>query len=246
MNLTDNSYNLRARLQPTLIVVAPLFIVILLFYLDIEILPMSAISLLAALGSAWLMQLGREMGKRIEPSLFESWGGKPSVTIIRHRDNKLNPITKTRYHKFLEKNVPDFILPSREQEDDNPIAADLMYQTATDWLLSKTRDIETFRLLFEENMNYGFRRNLYALKPIALFIDVVLIIALVAVASIGRIILLDDDSQTLVNLDVDFGLVLGILTLHVLSIIFLVTKKWVRTTAEAYAFQLLAACDVMQ
>lgn len=137
----------------------------------------------------------------------------------------MNSVTKMRYHHFLEKNVPHFKLPSREEEDEEPAAADNMYQTATDWLLSKTRDTKTFRLIFEENMNYGFRRNLYALKPLSLILDLVLLIVLVTVTLIRDTIFPGDIFRTLTDIDGYTYVAFLVVAAHVVSMTVLVTKK---------------------
>ncbi len=189
--------------------------------------------------------MGRERGKKIEPNLFNAWGGKPSVALIRHGDTRLNSVTKSRYHQFLQKNVPHFKLPSKDQEEKSPSAADEIYQTATDWLLSKTRDTTRFRLIFEENMNYGFRRNLYALKPIALILDFMLGACVIIVTAASESLISDDLVQILSQIDGYLYIAFGVVIMHVLAMIFIVTKTWVKTTADAYGQQLLAACEIL-
>lgn len=249
MSLTDlvtDPYNRRARLQPALIAIVPMVIVGLLLYPEIETHAVTIVTILAYCGgSVWLTQLGRERGKKIEPFLFQAWGGKPSVALVRHLDDRLNAMTKMRYHQFLEKNVPHFTLPSREAEEEDPSAADNMYQTATDWLLSKTRDTKTFRLVFEENMNYGFRRNLYALKPFALILDLVLLSVLVMVTFTRETIVRGGIFKTFADIDGYIYAAFFVVAVHAVAMTALVTKNWVRTTADAYGHQLLAACDVL-
>ncbi len=246
MGLVTDPYNRRARLQPALFAILPVFSVGFLLYPDIEKTAATFIGILVfSGGSVWLTQIGRERGKKIEPQLFQAWGGKPSVTLIRHSDKRINSATKSRYHQFLEKNVPHFQLPSQESEKQNPFAADDLYQTAIDWLLSKTRDTTQFRLIFEENMNYGFRRNLYALKPVALIFDIVIIFALVMVTISRETISPDDIIRTLTNLDMYIYVAFSVVTVHAVAITTLVTKAWVKVTADAYGRQLLAACDAL-
>lgn len=246
MDLVTDPYNRRARLQPALIAIVPVLIVGLLLYPEIEQHAVTVITIVAYFGgSVWLTQIGRERGKKIEPSLFQAWGGKPSVALVRHRDDRLNSVTKTRYHRFLKQNVPHFKLPSREEEANDPSSADEMYQSATDWLLSKTDDTKMFRLIFEENMNYGFRRNLYALKPVSLTLDLVLLMALVGVTLARETIFPGDLVRTFKEIDASIYAAFLVLGLHAIAMIMLVTKNWIKTTADAYALKLLAACDVL-
>jgi hypothetical protein len=247
MDLVTDPYNRRARLQPALVAILPIFLVGLLLYPEVETRAVNFFTILAYFGgSVLLTQWGRERGKKIEPRLFYAWGGKPSVAFVRHRDNRLNSVTKSRYHQFLQKNVPHFKLPSREEEEENPVAADDIYQTATDWLLSKTRDTTKFRLIFEENMNYGFRRNLYALKPVALLLDFILGAGVLVVTAGRETIFADDLLQTHTEIDGYIYVAFAVVILHAFAMIFIVAKTWVKTTADAYGQQLLAACDVLQ
>ncbi|MCU7936850.1 MAG: hypothetical protein KZQ99_18585 [Candidatus Thiodiazotropha sp. (ex Dulcina madagascariensis)] len=246
MDLVTDPYNRRARLQPALFTMLPVLLVGLLLYPDVETRAATFLSILAYFGGSILLtQLGRERGKKIEHELYDTWGGKPSVALVRHRDKRLNSLTKLRYRRFLQENVPHFELPSREDEGENPTAADDMYQAATDWLLSKTRDKAKYHLIFEENMNYGYRRNLYALKPIALILDFILGTYLFIVAAVRESFLADDILQSLTQIDSYIYIAFAVVILHVLAMIFIVIKAWVKTTADAYGQQLLAACDIL-
>lgn len=244
MNLADlikDPYNRRSRLQPALLSLLPIFVLIPLLYPGIEARATGILTLAAYLGGAmWLTQVGRERGKRLEAALFAGWGGKPSVSFLRHRDTSLSGNTKKRYLSFLSGRVRHFRTPSTDDERNDPAKADDMYQAATDWLLAQTRDQKKFRLLFEENMNYGFRRNLWALKPIAVAVDV----ALLAVIALYTWRTLSASGLAL-QLDPLLLLALAVVGIHLLAMLCLVTKKWVQTTACAYARQLLAACDVL-
>lgn len=246
MDWVTDPYNRRARLQPALFVMLPILLVGLLLYPEMETRAATFLTMLAYFGgSVLLTQLGRERGKKIEPVLFDMWGGKPSVALIRHGDTRLNSLTKSRHHQFLQKNVPHFKLPSKDQEEQSPSAADEVYQAATDWLLSKTRDTKKFRLIFEENMNYGFRRNLYALKPVTFVLDFLLGAGVVILMAMQETFNAGDLLRTLVEMDSYLYIAFAVVILHILAMVLVVTKSWVKTTADAYAQQLLAACDVL-
>jgi hypothetical protein len=51
-------------------------------------------------GTALLAQIGRDLGKKKEPSLYEDWGGKTTTRLLRHREAK-NKLTLARRHKKL-------------------------------------------------------------------------------------------------------------------------------------------------
>ena len=242
MNLTElvtDPYNRRARLQPALLALLPVALVALILLPGLESKLGTLVGIAAYLGGAtWLTQVGRDRGKRLEPDLFASWDGMPSVSLLRHRDTKISAITKQRYHTFLAANVPDLTLPNTEEEANDPAAADEAYRSVTDWLLRATRGKPESKLLFEENMNYGFRRNFWALRPIAFLVDLALIAILVALRTTNT----PDQDGAIIELNTTSLLALGVIIVHML-IVLAATRNWVRTPADAYGKQLLAACD---
>lgn len=239
--LVTDPYNRRARLAPALLALLPVALVALVLFPDPESKTATLFGIAAYFGgAAWLTQIGRERGKRLEPKLFHSWGGMPSMVFLRHRDARISAITKKRYHAFLSAHVPDLSMPSADDEASNPDAADDVYTSATDWLLTATRNKEKFRLVFEENVNYGFRRNLWALRPIAVVVDFALFIAVVALhTTLGA-----EAGSTSVDLNPPALIALGVIVGH-LVLLLRSTKRWVKTAAVAYALQLLAACDAL-
>jgi hypothetical protein len=126
----------------------------------------------AALGvfSFLLAQIGRDNGKKKEKELFKHWGGKPTNTILKHSNDHLDVHTKKRFHTKLEQIISDIKIPTAEEEQKNPQTADAIYDNCTKYLIAKTRDSSKYFLLFKENINYGFRRNLWGMKTWALLI----------------------------------------------------------------------------
>ena len=236
------SYNRRARMQPVMLVLLPVLIPPL-FQLDFQLDWVAVRWLILYFGvTVLLIQLGRDRGKTKEKDLFERWGGKPSVAMLRHRDTRLIGSDKERYKDFLIRSVPKLHLASPEEEQKDPDSADDGYESATSWLLTKTRDRDQYPLIFEENINYGVRRNLWALRSWAFFIESISFVCMAAYASTfwaGEIFL-----TLQVMPELAWIWMLGI-CLHTFIFAFIATEKWVRIQAEAYARQLLAACDTI-
>ena len=242
--LISDPYNRKARLQPALLTLLPVLVVSVLLVPEIQSTWAAVVGLVVYCGGAtWLTQLGRDRGKALEPALFQAWGGKPSVSMLRHRDPRIAKATKARYRAFLERNVPGSKLVSPEDEERFPSQADDGYESATAWLLAQTRDRERFRLIFEENINYGFRRNIWALKPLALFVDGLIIAAVVAALAF----LWTDDIRSVLQA-IDKSIWAGALftIVHMFAFTLVIRREWVRVPAEAYTQQLLAACDVLE
>jgi len=151
-----DSYNRVARLYPALLALAPILCsAIVVFPSLVANIPRSTA---AAFGLSclayFLASLARSRGKMIEERLLANWGGWPTTVMLRHRDNRIDPVTKARYHAALAALCPDLTMPSAADERSAPPVAD-------------ERGPE-YPMLHRENASYGFRRNMLGLKPIAL------------------------------------------------------------------------------
>jgi len=231
-----DEYARRARLEPTMIVILPLALATVM--LIPGIFPWMRVLwglIVWGGGSALIAQIGRDWGKNKEPQLFAKWGGIPTTRMLRHHDTH-NKATVMRYHEKLHERLPDLRIPSPEDERASPTQADKVYESCVSFLRETTRDKNKFPLVFEENCNYGFRRNLWGMKPLG--------IALSAVGTgiISASVMVNCHTKGLVpsSIEIIFGCVnLTLLLIWVIR----VTPKWVRVCAEAYAERLLAACD---
>jgi hypothetical protein len=230
-------YDIVARLLPAILVVLPLWATALAWLPDLQS--------LKGLGGAGmgLMALGvlgarvaRRAGKRRERALWCCWGGSPTTLALQHRSGLLDSHTRARYHRFLEAHVPDFRAPSIEDESNAPREADERYESATRWLREYTRDTHRFPLLFKENINYGFARNLWGLR-----IWGVLSCACALVTWISMSFLTGGDKPWDREPLPFAAAALGGLVLVVL--VGWVTRGWVREAADSYARALLAVCD---
>jgi hypothetical protein len=126
-----------------------------------------------ALGAFVLAQLARDAGKAIEGPLWASWGGPPTVRMLRHRDTTIAPGSKSLLHRHLiELGIVDR-LPSESEERDHPGHADEAYLTCADWLRRKALELKSkapFDVVHSENISYGYRRNILGIKPYGLAI----------------------------------------------------------------------------
>lgn len=126
-------------------------------------------------------------------------------------------------------------MSSVQQEDHDPDRADEVYLAATRMLTNRTRDTRRFRLLYRENVFYGFCRNLWGLKAPAL------LIAGVACAVCGALVF---NSLRLTNSVPLRPAMVGIALLAWgLVWCFWFTPSWVKIAADAYAERLLEASD---
>src|SRR5438876_1154804 len=95
LNLITDSYERPARLYPALLLIAPLVAAgVGILSANWTALQSVAATVVGCGGAFLLTQLARDSGKKGEKHLFEKWGGLPSVAIFRHRDTRLDSITK--------------------------------------------------------------------------------------------------------------------------------------------------------
>jgi hypothetical protein len=229
-------YNRRARLQPAFIVALPLGLTILAWSPD----GLKGWTVLWTLfvwagGTALLTHLARDLGKRKEPSLFQEWGGKPSTRMLRYADCE-NEVLVARRHDSLQKALPDLRIPTKAEELSDPKRSDDIYDVSVKWLLEKTRDKKKFPLVFEENCNYGFRRNLWGMRAWGILLSGMGLGAGVA-AGVFR------SSRSEVPL-VSYGAIACIACL-LLFWLLICNAAWVKLAADAFAERLLASTDII-
>jgi hypothetical protein len=112
-----------------------------------------------------------------------------------------------------------------------------VYEACTTSLISKTRAKNSFPLVFEENCNYGFRRNLWGMKPLGISIALAAIITLG-----GRLYVQFADHERVAPVDLGFvGLTAILLAIWLLR----VTPGWVMIPAREYASRLMEAMETL-
>jgi hypothetical protein len=238
MKLPLDTYSLRARFFPAVIVLVPA-VAAAAAWVPLDSLSwktLASVGCLAALASL-LSHLARDLGKRRESELFSRWDGAPTIRFLRHRDTTLPEPTRDRYHAKLATLVPSLALPSSRSEKAKPEAADDVYRSYCDWLREATRDRERFGLLFEENVGYGFRRNLWAMKPVGIALS----LASLAVSGVRISMGMAENEAPAVESLAAIAISAPLLAWWLLRI----TPNWVKVSSEAYARQLLAACDAL-
>ena len=229
--LPVDSYDLRARLFPGVIVTLPLFVGA--FALWPALRKPSGLGLGVVIESAlvfWLMRIARDRGKRRELLLFEKWGGRPTTTLLRWRNAEIDPITKLRYHQYLAKLIAR-PFPDAQTETQSPGDADAIYESAVRGLIEKRRG-KIHRLVFEENCNYGFARNLLGLRTTGIVVYSLVAAGLLAVAVQAHGSLSE--------------LRWALLAVDLLCFVFLlsfVNEASVQRAAHAYAIALLRSCE---
>ncbi|MES1219404.1 MAG: hypothetical protein ABUT20_28130 [Bacteroidota bacterium] len=232
MMLFDN-YTLKARFYPVVLVFFPLVIVGIFYSFQFQ----SVIHLLTSIGLVGALtymfsQVGRDSGKLKEPSLWKSWGGMPTVQILRLADDTLDPHTKNRYHQKLFGECPVPVLPTIAMETNNAAEADEIYKAWTRYLITKTRDAEKFPLLLKDNTSYGFRRNLWGLKAFAISF----IVLLLSGNYLFWVYHLRNWNPLIFPETFEFAS--AVLLINLLVWLFIIRRDWVKIPAFSYAGRL--------
>lgn len=163
-------YTLKARWMPALIAFAPLSLAALSWLSgDQEVWKEWGSAIITTGLGALLINLSRERGKRLEPKLFDQWGGKPTNMFLRHSSS--TPEQAERWRGLLEE-LTGIELPDQDIEKSDLSAADRQYDVAVKKLIGLRRDRKAYPLIFAENCNYGFWRNLIGLKPLGIMLSI--------------------------------------------------------------------------
>lgn len=230
-----DGYSRRARIAPAFIVSMPITFTCVVL-----------IPTLANWNKLWLLattagvtviadHLVRDRGRKLQPELWASWGGPPATKALRHRDAG-NTTMLLRRHGQLEK-LLDMSMPTRRQEASNPAKADEKYEVAVKYLISRTRDTATYRLIFLENCHYGFRRNMLGVRPTGLAASLTVLAGSIAVLGLSF--------YGLTIWRLGFCLVASVsLTLSYFWLK-VVRPDWVRSAAECYAERLFESLDTL-
>jgi hypothetical protein len=231
-----NSYVWQARIYPALIVLLPIAIVFIAWVpkADDATKPLIAAALGAGLVGL-VAPIARDAGKKAERKLLTEWGAFPSTILLRHRDSGIDPLTKHRYHELLSQQLPGLTIPTEQEEEAKPDAADQVYQACAAFLRAKVRDEGQFSQLLAENVAYGFRRNLFGLRPLGIGV------ALLGVS--GCTWKLVSDYKKHLPVVPLSALCLLVCMALLIAWFVVITKEGVRRAADDYGVRLLETID---
>jgi hypothetical protein len=223
-----DAYNLRARLAPAGLAAMPALV--LLGGGLASPTELASIAAMACGGIGIVVAgLARESGRRLQPRLWRSWGGSPTLHRLRWRSGEDTEQLARRHAGLSE--VAGFAMPTADEEKTDPLGADARYEEATGLLRNLTRRREMYPLVFAENVEYGFRRNCLGLRPAGLAIAL-------GNAVIGVVLALSADNR--------FWLAAAVGTIAALWWWRAVTSAWVRRAAELYADQLIGSIEIVR
>lgn len=136
------------------------------------------VGMLTAAGGTWLLSnVVADSGRRAQDEdLFLGWNGSPTTQALRLREPADNPVQRDKWRSAVSK-LTGVELLSAQEEAANPAGADHAIVAATDQLryLGQREGVPSVR---QENVAYGYQRNMYGFRRFGQVIAGVCIAAL--------------------------------------------------------------------
>lgn len=119
----------------------------------------------------------RAFGTRLEERLWREWGGAPATAYLRYSHPELDERQTAALHAKISKLDPVLHIPTKEEEAGDPAAADQCYDSMVRCVRVRTWGPKNYPMLFDENLSYGFRRNLLGMRPVGIVSSVIGIVS---------------------------------------------------------------------
>lgn len=158
-----DKYQSSARLTPGLFALLPVATTITTLGLDKYKLIAGLVGLVTAAGGAYVLSnFVGDAGRALQPGLFKSWGGAPSVQLLRLRQVSENTALRDRWRAAVER-LTGITLFDAAQEAADPTGADNQIEAAASKLLYLGHEggVPAVR---NEQFAFGYQRNLYGFR----------------------------------------------------------------------------------
>lgn len=231
------AYQLRARSQPLLLAAFPVAVTALAWGVP-ELTVSRLLGMAVAFGVATvLVGLIRDRGTRLQPELWASWGGPPTTAMLMSNSGKTAPDLPI-HRGHVRRLLPEVPALSDELDRERPDVSQRVVEQYVAHLRERTRDRGRFPVVFDNNVAYGFRRNMLGLRPVG--VGIAAMCALVAV--LGLVLSLRSD------LNLSSPALLAAMVADGLAVVLWlrVSPAWVEVQADRYAVALLAAAEGVQ
>ncbi len=222
LDLLD-AYNIRARLSASVILLAPIAVTFFLCFNKVSTIASSSVFVFVLLAfTNYIPLLQRRFQGRNSRRNYAS-------DFLSQNDQTIDSVTKERYYRKLA-TIDESFSPFNNSTDSQTLKK--CCDSAVVYLRVHTRDNH---LVLEENINYGFCKNLYINKPIGIFLCSLLACFLIIYIALHL------KSGDNVSLEFYCAFIFNVILL--IFWILGITKKMVNTSAIQYAKTLLSAID---
>lgn len=230
INLFD-AYNLRARTSVVLFYATPFIFDVIVFLgngiTTVEGIVLTVLILVTVQCTLHLCRPSRQLySKNYAAEMLMPDSGIPNITL-------------KRYYRKIAEFEPEFSEFTKVELNNaqGTITTNLCESVVT-WLKANTRDNKMFRLVYEENINYGFIRNMYNLKNIGIIFNC---IALTLLGIFFFTTFLESSKPTMLLMVIEIAT-------HIIVTVYLftaITKKKVEVSAKRYAKALIETIDLI-
>ena len=222
-----DAYNIRARLSPSIILLGPVGLTIFLCFEEVYTFAASAITICILMAlTNYIPILQRTLNKD------KSLKINHAANYLYLSDDTIDEISKRRYYSKLAELDESF---SMFKNPDNSPEFHSCCESAIIYLKNITRDNH---LVLEENINYGFCKNMLANKPAGIILNIILclVIADYSLVTFGTVS------------EIPLANIISILfnVLFILFWIFGINKDMVKLASEKYAITLITAIDTLK
>jgi hypothetical protein len=232
MEIKFDAYDLRARVFPVYLTIAPVILFLAAILPEGLNLPLGGAAALVFVPLSFLMsQLGADFGKKLEKPLWNEWGGPPTTRFLRYLNPEFNDVTRSRIHDKLR--ALGLNVPSKEEQTNDPQAADKYFESCAEELIRRTRNKKSFPQIFEALIAYGFRRNLLGMKRFGLPLTIIALRACGWNIYKAWIVARELSSVSLTAALITSGLLLCWLTWANKKTVFLAANRYARFLLEA-------------
>lgn len=226
-------YDRIARLSPALLTLLPALLFVFVWFPAVWTQLGAIAAFVVTCGVLFaLTRLARKSGQSVERKLGNRVGRLHTASLLSLADDRLPKTMKTRCRSYIEKHS-NIVLPSLVDETHDPRNAQDDRLLAIRWLLEHTRPQAEASLLLNENISYGFVRNLLGLKPLGIAVT-----SSVTLGSAYFLYELEVGSTAFVL----GALLCGAAFTGLLMWVFLVTTGSVTNASQMYAEKILSRC----
>lgn len=223
-------YSLRARVLPAALVTMPAGVTLAILLPGFDYKNITALVVSAGL-PIFAANMVRSRGKHLEDRLKHHWNGMPTTRMLRLTEPTNDTVALTQRRAGFEQLTGE-PLPTLADEQANLDAADQHYRAATRTLVARVRETkDKFDLVQKENIDFGFRRNLTAMKPLGLVVLGALLLADVGTFLLGH----SRPGPTIAAA--------GVVLLCALGWVTVVRWRWVLEQGNSYAERLFEALN---
>lgn len=228
-DLVLDAYERRARLTPGLFAAAPVIVTLVSLGLQENLLVAAALGVVSVGAGAFLLSAAvANLGRSTQDNLWRSWGGPPTVQLLRLRTEPTNVAQRDIWRASIQMLTRVSFLSHDEERGDPPRADDLI-TAAIDQVRYLGQD-NRYPLVGRENAQYGLERNTYGARWIGR------VLSLVGVLALGLIVVSDPPHSSTTEI-----VGLGLNAVLALTWFIIPSEKRMRDAAFRYGNQLLQA-----